>query len=393
MQKLTRKYSRLLTMASLLPLVMGTAVFADSAFFGDPPDEAHPWAVHDLNRPTPTVVEPAAVVGGAPSDAVVLFDGTQASFDNWRHVKPEGKRKRDWLVEDGTLLCAPGSGYIATKEEFGDCQLHIEWMAPTPVHGVSQQRGNSGVFLMGQIEVQVLDNYENPTYADGTAGAVYGVMPPAANALRAPGEWQSYDIIFRRPVVRDGQVIDQGSMTVLCNGVVVQDSTPLDGGGGFKARKPLDRVFPDVGSLHLQDHGNPVRYRNIWYRPLRPRAYDGGTDGRIAPEASQAKRTEIAAGIRKDAASKQGVSKALRLYESLAYAQDASARAEADAIVSDFLAHNENAAKGSIEDQKGAFLHLRQAYQYMQKHKILPDNYSALSRINEVVKRQDWPKR
>lgn len=393
MKKTNSTFHGILLAACLLPVSLCTLTAADSAFFGDPPDETHPWALHDLNRPKPIVVQPAAKIGDPPSDAIVLFDGSPESLNNWRHVKPADKRKHDWLVEDGALLCAPGSGYIATKEEFGDCQLHIEWMAPTPVRGVSQQRGNSGVFLMGMIEVQVLDNYDNPTYADGTAGAVYGVMPPAVNALRAPGEWQSYDIIFRRPVVRDGQVIDEGSMTVLCNGVVVQDSTPLDGGGGFRQRKALDRVFPDVGSLQLQDHGNPVRYRNIWYRPLRPRPYDDGTDGRLSPEATRAKRIEIAANIRKDALTKEGVSKALRLYESLVYAQDANALSEADAIASDFIARNENAAKGSIEDQKGAFLQLRQAYQYMQKHKLLPDNYSALSRINAVVKQQDWPKR
>ena len=126
-------------------------------------------------------------------------------------------------------------------------------------------------FFPGGIEIQVLDNYNNPTYPDGFAGAVYGVMPPAANALRAPGQWQSYDIIYRRPIVRDGVVLDQGSMTVLVNGVVVQDSTPLDVGGGHKERKALNHAYPDAGPLLLQDHGNPVHFRNIWCRPLRPR--------------------------------------------------------------------------------------------------------------------------
>ena len=138
----------------------------------------------------------------------------------------------------------------------------------------------------GMVEVQVLDNYKNPTYADGSAGAVYGLMPPAVNALRPSGEWQSYDIIFRRPIARDGVILDFGSLTVLLNGVVVQDNTPLEGGSGHKKRKPLDRIFPELGALMLQDHGNPVRFRNIWYRPLRPRALDGGTDGRLSEEST-----------------------------------------------------------------------------------------------------------
>ena len=121
---------------------------------------------------------------------------------------------------------------------------------------------------MGKTEVQVLDNYNNPTYPDGFAGSIYGVMPPMANPLRSPGQWQSYDIIFRRPILKNGKVLDEGSMTVLVNGVVVQDSTPLEGGGGHRARsKP--RAFPEKGPLSLQDHGNPVRFRNIWYRELR----------------------------------------------------------------------------------------------------------------------------
>jgi hypothetical protein len=162
---------------------------------------------------------------------------------NWEHQWPKKRRKGDWQVKEGALLCVPGSGYLMTKEEFGDCQLHIEWAAPTPVQGEGQGRGNSGIFLMGMIEVQVLDNYQNPTYADGTAGAVYGLMPPAVNALRPAGEWQSYDIIFRRPIVRDGKVLDPGALTVLCNGVVIQDSTEIEGGGGWRKRKRVNGSF------------------------------------------------------------------------------------------------------------------------------------------------------
>ena len=234
---------------------------ASAQFYGDPPDENHPWAVHDMNRPQPPRVEPGKTPGAPPSDAVVLFDGTEAALANWEHEKEN--RKGDWEVKDGALQCTPGAGYIKSKQEFGDCQLHVEWSAPSEVKGDSQGRGNSGVFLMGMTEVQVLDNFNNPTYPDGGAGSVYGVMPPMANPLNKPGEWQTYDIVFRRPIVKDGEVLDEGSQTVFINGVLVQDSTPLEGGGGHKKRsKP--KAFPEKGPLKIQDHGNPVRYRNIW---------------------------------------------------------------------------------------------------------------------------------
>ena len=151
-----------------------------AAFYGAPPDAAHPWAVHDDNRPQPKVVTPPPRVGDAPSDATILFDGTEASFQNWVHRRPADKRKNDWVVKDGALQCNAGSGPIATREAFGDCQLHIEWASPNAPEKHGQARGNSGVFFLERIEVQVLDNYQNPTYPDGSAGSVYGVMPPAA---------------------------------------------------------------------------------------------------------------------------------------------------------------------------------------------------------------------
>ena len=198
------------------------------------------------------------------------------------------------------MECVPGSGYVRTKAKIGDCQLHVEWAAPTKAEGESQGRGNSGVFLMGLVEVQVLDNYNNPTYADGFAASVYGVNPPMANALRAPGQFQTYDIVFRRPIYKDGQPVDPGYVTVFENGVLVQDHTRLEGGTGHMARsKP--GPFPEAGPLKLQDHGNPVRYRNIWYRPLPPRAIEGGTDGYLTTEATMAKRKEIAAMLRQQA--------------------------------------------------------------------------------------------
>lgn len=347
--------------------------------------------MHDQNRPQPPRVEPGEQVGDAPSDAVILFDGSLESFEqNWVHTKEPEKRKGQWLVVDGVMQCTPGAGYIATREEFGDVQLHIEWAAPTPIKGSGQGRGNSGVFLMGMTEVQVLDNYENPTYADGTAGAVYGVMPPAANALRAPGEWQSYDIIFRRPIVRDGVVLSEGSMTVLCNGVVIQDSTPLDGGGGYRFRKPFDRVFPDLGRLSLQDHGNPVRYRNIWVRSLRPTSHEGASDGRLTPDASIAKRTELAAEVREDAAGKQGVEKALRLLESIVYAPDVETLNEADAIALDYLKRFEGAALEQVESEKWTTKELAKAYAYLSEYELISADHSLPAQTKAIVERYGW---
>ena len=277
-----------------------------SAFYGDAPDATHPWAVHDHNRPQPAVVTPGTFStqdkpGKPPADAVVLFDGTPDAIANFEADKNPSEPTK-WVVKDGTLQCVPGSGYVRSKEQFADCQLHVEWTEPTDITGESQGRGNSGVFLMGVLEVQVLDNYNNPTYADGSAGSLYGVNPPMVNPLRKPGEWQVYDIIFRRPVYDGDKVLDPGYVTVLINGVLVQDHTPLEGYGGHKGRSKV-RPFPEKGPLKLQDHGNPVKYRNIWYRPLPKRVVEGGTDGGILSEAAAtAKKKEIAAMVREGGA-------------------------------------------------------------------------------------------
>lgn len=385
---------RILFYLALTSLLGGMASLHAGRFFGDPPDDHHPWAVHDSNRPQPPLVVPGTNPGDAPSDAVILFDGSEETIGNWEHLRPDDKRNGDWLFTEDYMQSVKGSGYIATKQDLGDVQLHIEWSAPTEIQGSGQGRGNSGVFFLdGMVEVQVLDNYRNPTYPDGTAGSVYGVMPPAANALRAPGEWQSYDIIFRRPIVRDGEVLDPGRLTVICNGVVIQDSTPLEGGGGYKKRQPLDRVFPEKGSLCLQDHGNPVRFRNIWYRPLRPRALDGGTDGRLSVEATLTKRAEIAKSIREDAKTMQGIDKSLRLFESIIYAEDQEARAEADQLVQSYLDQFAAAAPEKIESYRNKMLELDRALQYLKKFKYILEDHKALSAVDKITTGQGWKKR
>ncbi|HEX7362788.1 MAG TPA: DUF1080 domain-containing protein [Bryobacteraceae bacterium] len=223
------------------------------------------WRQHDMTRPNPSVVTPAAKPGGAPSDAVVLFDGK--SLGEW-----EGRNggPAQWTVKDGYFQVKPGTGNIHTKQKFGDCQLHIEWASPNPPKGTGQMRGNSGVILMGTYELQVLDSYHARTYADGQAGALYGQYPPLVNATRPPGDWQTYDIVFRQPRFdKHGRLISRARETVFQNGVLVQDATPLTGPTAYHNRPPY-YPLPMERPLALQDHGTLVRYRNVWVRKLPP---------------------------------------------------------------------------------------------------------------------------
>ena len=173
-----------------------------------------------------------------------------------------------WVVKDGCMEAVAGSGYVRTLRNFGDCQLHVEWAAPTNIEGEGQGRGNSGVFLMTKYEVQVLDSWDNDTYADGAAAAVYGQYPPLALPCRPPGEWQTYDIVFTRPrFASDGKLVSPARVTVLYNGVLVQNNVELTGPTGWLERAPYT-VHDDKLPIALQDHGNPVRYRNVWVRDL-----------------------------------------------------------------------------------------------------------------------------
>jgi len=227
---------------------------------------AQQWPVHSLDRPRPPVVDPGPERPPVPppSDAIVLFDGKDLS--QWR--SPDGTPAK-WVVRDGYMEVAAGTGSIVTARGFGDMQLHIEWATPTPPKGEGQERGNSGVFLMTHYEIQVLDSYHNETYADGQAGAVYGQTPPLVNASRPPGQWQTYDIIFHRPrFASDGTVRDSARVTVLHNGVLVQDNTIISG-WTVHAKRARYEPHPDRLPLFLQDHGNPTRYRDVWVRDLQ----------------------------------------------------------------------------------------------------------------------------
>jgi hypothetical protein len=242
-------------------------------FLGALPCLAQPdpnWLDHDRNRPQPAVVTPGmpyadAQVGTPPSDATVLFDGKDIS--PWVSLNDGSPAK--WIVRDGYMECVKGSGYVRTLQNFGDCQLHVEWATPTPPHGDGQGRGNSGVFFgFDRYECQVLDSYDNPTYADGGAAAIYGQYPPLVNASLPPGKWQTYDIIFTAPRFdASGKLLSPARETVLHNGVLVQNNVELTGPTSWLERAPYS-PHPEKQPISLQDHNNPVRFRNIWVREL-----------------------------------------------------------------------------------------------------------------------------
>jgi hypothetical protein len=390
---------RRLAVVSALTLLTATTCGAMSGpvFYGDAPDDHHPWAVHDRNRPQPKVVTPGSFSspdqpGKPPSDAIVLFDGTDLS--KWESAGRNGGPAK-WLVKEG-FIEATKTGDIRTKDKFGDCQLHVEWAAPAKVEGDSQGRGNSGIFLMGRVEIQVLDVYNNPTYADGGAGSVYGVHPPMANAVRPPGEFQVYDIVFRRPIYKNDQMLDPGYVTVFVNGVLVQDHAALEGGTGHMGRSKSG-PFPEKGPLQLQDHGNPTRFRNIWYRELPPRAIEGGTDGWLSVEATMAKRKTIAADIRTDAEKLKDTSKPLpemlRLMESLVYEKDQTAYSQVMQMAGQYVNSLKSLPADSLKTKKDEALNVNGAFKYMIKFKIFPDSFEPSTEMDQIIKAQGWDKR
>lgn len=240
----------------LLALVCSCAVALAETPKGDP-KLTESW------EPVPAVVTPG--VGTAPpSDAVVLFDGT--SLAEW---ETERGGVAEWVLADGAMTVANGKGAIRTKRSFGDCQLHVEWRTPAEVKGEGQGRGNSGIFLQSRYEVQVLDSFENRTYSNGQAGSVYKQHIPLVNACRPPGAWQTYDIVFRAPrFAADGALLEPATITALQSGVLILDHVVLKGGTTYIGQ-PRYEKHGETEPILLQDHGNPVSYRNVWVRELR----------------------------------------------------------------------------------------------------------------------------
>lgn len=261
---------------AVLAMACGAGHAADKAApnvgYSDTPVLPSGWRVHDIARPQPKVVAPAAQPGGAPSDAIVLFDGTDLA--QWVGTKQDDQKKKKynpkaealWKVENGYMECTP-TGDVFTKQSFGDCQLHIEWQTENPPNGDSQGRGNSGIFFMGLYETQVLDSYNNRTYADGGAGCVYGQTPPLVNACRKPGEWQVYDIVFQAPRFDGEKLVSPAYITTFLNGVLVQHKTEILG-PTMNKKLPEYKAHAAKLPIKLQDHNNATRFRNIWIREL-----------------------------------------------------------------------------------------------------------------------------
>jgi hypothetical protein len=247
---------------------LAASLHAQQGYKDTPILPGQPWHVHDPDRPHPQAVTPGAEPGAPPSDAMILFDGKDLSkWESFDHGKAVGPK---WKLENGYFEVAPGTGDLTSRDRFGDFQLHIEWSEPTTVKGSSQNRGNSGIYLQGLYEMQVLDSYQQSTYADGQAAAIYGQWPPLVNPIRPPGQWNTYDIVFEAPKFEGEKLTKPAYVTNFFNGIVVHNRKELNGSTEHRA---LGTYKPHGdGPLVLQDHGHPVRYRNIWIRAVK--AYD-----------------------------------------------------------------------------------------------------------------------
>ncbi len=229
------------------------------------PEQMRP-RMTEIWDPEVRIIQPGEESGMHPSDAIILFDGTDLNKE-WVDLLGNSSK---WIIEDSAMVCVPGSGVIRTRREFNDFQLHVEWRAPSEVKGEGQGRSNSGVFLQGLYEVQVLDNYDNKTYRNGQAGSIYKQYPPLVNACKKPGEWQTYDIIYTAPRFGEDTTVyfTPPMVTVLHNGVLIQNNVKLRGPTLYIGIPEYSVKKHGPGPILLQDHGNPVAFRNIWIREL-----------------------------------------------------------------------------------------------------------------------------
>lgn len=324
---------------AIVVMMSGMAVMAEPS--GDRPDATHAWAVHDVNRPNPVKV--TVPQGGIPSDATLLFDGTEESVvRNWR--AKDGSACK-WTVKNGELTCVPGAGCAFTREDFGDCQIHVEWKIPTDDR---VGEGNSGVLLMGCYELQIQDAFDiKPSrspwkitqYADGQAGAVYGQHPPLVNPCRKRDEWQSYDIVFHPPYREDGKLVDPGSVTLFFNGVLVQDAWPFEGKICW-CRRASEHPETSTGPLRLQDHGHPVAFRNIWLRRIPSRYAETTCGGPGVKRADVAALRHRLAGesLRFADETDDPAEKFVRLWEAYCYEPDDALTGRLDAAAASCVA-------------------------------------------------------
>ena len=377
-------------------VLAGAFAFAEP--FGAPPDAKHAWSTHDDYRPGVKKITSDGVK--PPSDAIVLFDGTAKSIEaNWCDSK--GRPTKWSLDPKGELISVRGAGYIFTKRRFGDCQLHVEWAAPAQVKGFGQGRGNSGVFLMGEYEIQVLDSYEtdpdknpnpNPNYSDGQAGAVYGQNPPAVNPCRAPGVFNTHDIVFHAPRFNaDGSLKKPADLTVFFNGVLVQDQWKCDGPTLYRRRTSYNKASRDgKRQLSLQDHGNPVHYRNIWIREI-PYPEDNITHGvNYAQEKAVLElRAKTAERVESEFNAKfSGAKPGRKLLESwriAAYFATPERLARAAAAEKAFLAASENVTKRDMGGKLGiGHGELFSYYNDLLRLKLIDGSNAVLKRLKEI---------
>ena len=248
---------------SVIYWVIGICIVALG--FAQSKERVFKYPVHDMTRPQPAIVTPGpACISSAPSDAIVLFGGKDLSA--WS--KAGSDAPAGWSVKDGVATITAGSGSIATRQSFGDCQVHIEWMVPVELKCDSQHGCNSGLFFHSRYEIQILNSSGNVTYADGMAGSLYGQYPPMVNPCRPQGEWNTYDVVFRGPRFdASAGIVRTATVTLIFNGVLVQDDVELLGATAHGERATYSS-HPDTGPIMLQDHGDPLKFRNIWIRPL-----------------------------------------------------------------------------------------------------------------------------
>lgn len=383
----------------LAALAAPTAAMAD--LYGDTPDAKHAWSVHDRNRPNPVKI--SAEVGKPPSDAIVLFDGSRESFEkNW--CDWEGNPSK-WVCDGkGEFYTKPGwvnGGTIRTREEFGDCQLHLEYRHDADITdhpSGAQMRGNSGVFLMSNYEIQVLESYYTdpadmrvPNYADGQAGAVYAENPPMVNPARKPGEWQSYDIVFHQPVWDGLRLVHPGSVSVFFNGVLVQDHWELEGLTTHCTRRAL-APHKTALPIMLQDHGCAVYFRNVWLRPLPSRWANKTHSSLTADEnevmALRRKTAELLYAKISDPAAPTAEN-VMALAEVVSYAMEGEAAEMWKKATSGYLEAVK--AKGdAVKSSAGEIVKVRNSLRVLERNKVIDHKFKLLAELEALSVKYVW---